>query len=153
LEPKSKREKRFRRHKRVRAKIFGTAKVPRLCVFRSAKRIYAQLIDDEKGMTLVSASDLELTRKSKSKRKAKVSRETDAKFTPLDTKLSNGARRKTDAKILTGKTAIAYEVGKLIAKKALAKNIEKVIFDRGGYKYHGRVKALAEGAREGGLVF
>ena len=85
-------EKRYRRHKRVRAKIYGTKEKPRLCVFRSAKHIYAQLIDDEKGMTLVSASDLELTRKSKSKRKARISRETDAK-----------QKRKTDAKILTGK--------------------------------------------------
>lgn len=110
-------EKRKRRHKRVRAKIFGTAKVPRLCLFRSASHIYAQLINDEKGKTLVSASDLEI-KKSKDK-----------------------------------KTALAGKVGKLIAKKAAEKKIDKVVFDRGGYKYHGRVKALAEGAREGGLKF
>lgn len=113
-----KQEKRYRRHKRVRAKIFGTAKVPRLCVFRSAKHIYAQLIDDERGRTLVSASDLELKTK----------------------------KRRT-------KTEKAKEVGKLIAKKAVDKKIVKVVFDRGGYKYHGRVKDLAEGAREGGLKF
>jgi len=107
-----KQKKRYKRHKRVRAKIFGTKEVPRLCVFRSAKHIYCQLIDDEKGRTLFAASDLEL-KKSKT----------------------------------------AYEVGKLIAKKALEKKIKKVVFDRGGYKYHGRVKALAEGAREGGLKF
>ena len=118
-----KQEKRYRRHKRVRAKIFGTAERPRLCVFRSAKHIYAQLIDDKKGRTLAAASDLKLKIK------------------------------KQKTKPLTGKVAIAYEVGKSIAKKAKDLKIEKVIFDRGGYKYHGRVKALAEGARSGGLKF
>ncbi len=103
-----KKEKRYRRHKRIRAKIFGTDQRPRLHVFRSNKYIYGQLIDDEKGKTILSAK---------------------------------------------GKVAAACEVGKLIAKKALEKKIEKVIFDRAGYKYHGRVKALSEGAREGGLKF
>jgi len=126
---KEKKQKRYRRHKRVRAKLFGTAKRPRLCVFRSAKHIYAQLIDDEKGKTLAEDSDLKLK-----KSKAKI------------TKLK-------EEKVRSRKAAIAYEVGKLIAKKALEKKIEKVIFDRGGYQYHGRVKALAEGAREGGLKF
>jgi len=118
-----KQEKRNRRHKRVRGKIKGTTKIPRLCVFRSSKHIYAQIINDEKGETLIAASDSEL-KKSKVKKpghKTKVSR--------------------------------AHEVGKLIAKKALEKKIERVIFDRGGYRYHGRVKTLAEGAREGGLKF
>jgi len=124
----SKREKRYRRHKRVRAKLFGTLKVPRLCVFRSAKHIYAQIIDDEKGKTLTAASDLEIKRKIEKK----VEKEKEVR---------------------TKKVATAYEVGKLIAKKAQEKKIEKVVFDRGGYKYHGRVKALAEGAREGGLKF
>ncbi len=110
--------KRYRRHKRVRAKIFGNAKVPRLGVFRSGLHIYAQVIDDEKGKTLLSASDRELKRKK--------------------------GQKKIDR---------AKEVGKLIAKKALEKKIEKVVFDRGGYQYHGRVRALAEGAREGGLKF
>lgn len=108
-----KQEKKLRRHKRVRAKIFGTARRPRLCVFKSNQHIYAQLIDDEKGKTLVAASDLEI---KKSAEKTK-------------------------------------EVGKLIAEKAKVKKIEKVVFDRGGYKYHGRVKILAEAAREGGLKF
>ena len=103
-----KQQKRHRRHRRVRAKIKGTAKVPRLCVFRSAKYIYAQLIDDEKGKTLAAVN---------------------------------------------GKLAVANKVGKLIAKEAIEKKMNKVVFDRGGYKYHGRVKALAEGAREGGLQF
>ena len=126
-----KQEKRHRRHKRVRAKIYGTAKMPRLCVFRSAKHIYVQLIDDEKGKTLSIASDLEIKK----------------------TKTTKKEKSKKNDKTLVGKAAKAHEVGKLIAKKALEKKIEKVMFDRGGYKYHGRVKAVAEGAREGGLKF
>ena len=116
--------KRRRRHKRVRAKIKGTTKIPRLCVFRSNKHIYAQLIDDEKGKTFISASDLDL-KKSKTKPK----------------------------KELTGKAVIAYRVGQILAQKAIEKKLEKIVFDRGGYKYHGRIKALADGAREGGLKF
>lgn len=113
----SKFQARQRRHKRVRSRIFGTKDRPRLSVFRSSKHIYIQLIDDEKGKTIASASDSKL-KKEKMK------------------------------KILKAK-----EVGKLIAKKAKEKKIAKIIFDRGGYKYHGRVKAIAEGAREGGLKF
>ena len=113
----TKQQKRKRRHRRVKAKIKGTAKVPRLCVFRSNKYIYAQLIDDEKDKTLVSSNDLEI-------------------------------KRAKDKKIV-----LASKVGKLIAKKAQEKKIKKVVFDRGGYKYHGRVKAVAEGARKGGLEF
>jgi len=126
-----KQEKKYRRHKRVRAKIKGTSKVPRLCVFRSNKHIYAQIIDDEKGKTILSSSSFGL-KKSKTKRKTKESKEKESR---------------------SAKIAGAYEVGKLVAKKALEKKIEKVVFDRGGYKYHGRVRALAEGAREGGLKF
>jgi len=131
-----KREKRYRRHRRVRAKIFGTARRPRLCVFKSSKHIYAQLIDDEKGRTLATASDRELNRKTQSEKR---------KATTKNLKQETTTR--------TGKVAIAYEVGKLIAAKALEKKIEKVVFDRGGYKYHGRAKALADGSREGGLKF
>lgn len=127
-----KQEKRYRRHRRVRAKIYGTAKMPRLCVFRSVKHIYAQLIDDKKGRTLFSAGDLEL-KKLKTKKKR-----------PSLTKVSEEKTRKV---------AIAFEVGKLIAEKAQKLKIEKVVFDRRGYPYHGRIKALAEGAREGGLKF
>lgn len=105
-----KQEKRRRRHKRVRSKIFGTAKVPRLFVFKSNQYVYAQLIDDDKGKTI--ASD-----------KGKLSLKE------------------------------AKKVGELIAGKAKEKKIEKVVFDRGGYKYHGRIKALAESARQGGLKF
>jgi len=127
MRSKIKKEARYRRHKRVRIKIFGTKERPRLCVFRSTKHIYAQIIDDEKGKTLIAASDLELKKSKKSK---------------ITGKHRAGA-----------KTEKAKEVGKLIAEKALGKKIEKVIFDRGGYQYHGRVKALTEGAREGGLQF
>lgn len=110
-----------RRHLRLRQKISGTAERPRLNVFRSLKHIYAQIIDDTAGKTLVAAStnDKEL-------------KET----------LTNG-----------GNVKAAAEVGKLVAKRALEKGIDTVVFDRGGYIYHGRVKALAEGAREGGLKF
>jgi len=126
---KTKQEKRYRRHRRVRAKIKGTAKVPRLCVFRSNKHIYAQLIDDEKGKTLISASNLDIKTQTKNKKTEKTQ------------------------KPLSGKEAVAYRVGQILAQKALEKKFEKVVFDRGGYKYHGRVKALAEGARENGLKF
>lgn len=127
-------ERRIRRHKRVRARVFGTVKIPRLCVFRSNKHIYAQLINDEKGETLAAASDLEI-------RKPKVE--------SRELKTKDGKEKNTRS----GKVVVAFEAGRLIAEKALQKKIEKVVFDRGGYKYHGRVKALAEGAREAGLVF
>ena len=109
---------RIRRHVRVRKNISGTTERPRLNVFRSAKHIYAQIIDDTKGVTLVSASSL------------------DKGFS------ANG-----------GNVAGAKEVGKAVAEKAVAAGIKTVVFDRGGYVYHGRVAALAEGAREGGLEF
>lgn len=121
-----KRLKKQRRHRRVRAKIKGTAEVPRLCVFRSANHIYAQLINDEKGKTLIAANDLEIKK-------------------PTGSKISKSEKEKRYIK--------AYKVGELIAQKGVKKGIEKVVFDRGGYKYHGKVKALAEGAREGGLQF
>jgi len=116
MDTKIKREKRERRHRRVRAKIIGAGQRPRLCVFRSLKYIYAQLIDDEKGKTLVAVSDRGI----------------------------KGRKVKTDK---------ARETGRLIAGKAIKKKIKEVVFDRGGYKYHGKVKAVAEGAKEGGLVF
>ena len=109
---------RLKRHKRVRGKISGTAEMPRLNVFRSEANIYAQVIDDTTGMTLVSASSLD--------------------------KAING---------YGGNIAAATAVGKLVAERALAKGIDTVVFDRGGYVYHGRVAALADGAREGGLKF
>ena len=111
-------KQRLKRHKRVRAKISGTPETPRLNVFRSEANIYAQVIDDVNGVTLVSASSLE--------------------------KDFSCEGTKTDA---------AKQVGVNVAERAKAKGIENVVFDRGGYVYHGRVKALAEGAREGGLQF
>jgi len=131
--PTEKQKKRQRKHRRVRAKISGTKSVPRLCVFRSNKHIYAQLIDDEKGHTLVACSDLEIKNK-------KITEKT--KKQAENKKIHNGR-----------KCLLAFETGKLTAEKAKKKNIKKVVFDRGGYRYHGRVKALAEGAREGGLEF
>jgi large subunit ribosomal protein L18 len=107
---------RERRHNRIRAKAIGTKEKPRLSVFRSNRHITLQLIDDQSGKTLVSASDLKLKKKAT-------------------------------------KTEIAKEIGKKLAETAKEKKIKKVVFDRGGYKYHGRVKAAAEGAREGGLNF
>ena len=109
---------RLKRHKRVRAKISGTPERPRLNVFRSETNIYAQIIDDVNGVTLVSASSLE-----------------------------------KDFACEGTKSDAAKQVGRNVAERARAKGIETVVFDRGGYVYHGRVQALAEGAREGGLQF
>lgn len=114
-------QKRLRRHRRIRKKISGTPERPRMCVFRSLKHIYVQLIDDTKGITIASTSSL--------------SKE-------LKDQIPKG-----------GKIAAAKLVGKAIADKAKSLQIEKVVFDRGGYLYHGRVKALAEAARENGLIF
>jgi large subunit ribosomal protein L18 len=105
----------------VRKKVFGTAERPRLNVFRSLRHVYAQVVDDEQGHTLVAASTLE-----------------------------EGLR---DDLAELDKSSQAKEVGKALAERAQAKGIRQVVFDRGGYKYHGRVKALADGAREGGLEF
>jgi len=129
MEKKIKKEARVRRHLRVRAKVSGTANKPRLCVFRSNQHIYATLINDEKNSTILVASDKEI-KKTKAE---KINSEKEGK--------------------LLAKVALAYEVGQLIAQKALKNKIERVVFDRGGYKYHGRVKAVADGARKGGLMF
>ena len=111
-----KQEKRIRRHKRVRSKIIGSKKIPRLCVFKSNQHIYAQLVNDDKANIIASASDIEIKKKAK-------------------------------------KSDLALQVGELIAQKALNLKIKKVVFDRGGYKYHGRIKSLADGARKSGLEF
>ena len=116
----SRTERRMRKHVRVRKVVTGTAARPRLNVYRSSKHIYAQIVDDDKGHTLVAASSL--------------SKELDG--------LKTGANK-----------AAARAVGKLVAQLAVAKSVTKVVFDRGGYVYHGRIKELAEGAREGGLKF
>jgi large subunit ribosomal protein L18 len=113
----SKNEARLRVHQRIRKTLRGSSERPRLNVFRSLQHVYAQVIDDGQGRTLVAASSAEKGR-------------------------AGG-----------GNIAGAREVGKLLAERALAKGITQVVFDRGGYKYHGRVKALADAAREGGLKF
>ena len=117
IKKESKNVSRLRRHVRVRNKVIGTHDCPRLNVFRSNSNIFAQIIDDEAGTTLVSSSSVEL-------------------------KIKNG-----------GNIEGATLVGEDIAKKAKAKKITRIVFDRGGYLYHGRVKALAEAARENGLEF
>lgn len=119
IKKKSSEIARLARHARVRKKVSGTPDVPRLCVYRSLKNIYAQIIDDTKGVTLVSASTLD-----------------------ADLKANYGGNKEA-----------AKAVGLLIAKKAIEKNIKAVVFDRGGYVYHGRVAEVAAGAREGGLEF
>jgi large subunit ribosomal protein L18 len=111
-------ERKQRIKRRIRKRISGTALMPRLCVFRSNSGIYAQVVDDKTGKTLVAASSME-----------------------------------KDFKATGNKVEVSHEVGKVIAQKAKAAGIETVVFDRGGYLYHGRVKSLAEGAREGGLKF
>lgn len=112
-------KRRAKIRKKIRSKISGTAERPRLAVFRSNKSIYAQLIDDLKGMTLVAASSKEIE----------------------------------DSEELKTKVDVSAAVGKLLAQKAEAKGINTAVFDRSGYLYHGRVKALGDGAREGGLKF
>ncbi|GIP36274.1 50S ribosomal protein L18 [Paenibacillus sp. J2TS4] len=114
-----KNQARLKRHLRVRKKIEGTTERPRLNVFRSAKHMYVQIIDDTKGVTIVSASTMD-----------------------KELKMENG-----------GNVEAARQVGALIAKRAKENGIEKVVFDRGGYLYHGRVQALADAAREAGLEF
>src|SRR5262249_44391625 len=114
---KTQAHRRARRHLRVRKRVHGTAGRPRLGVFRSSKHIYAHVVDDERGVTLVGASD----------------------------------RTEGIAIEGSGKTAKSFALGQLIAARAKAKGIAKVVFDRGGYQYHGRVRAVAEGARKGGL--
>jgi large subunit ribosomal protein L18 len=113
-----KKEIRNRIHRRIRRKLSGTGERPRLAVFRSVAHIYAQVIDDVKGVTLVSASSVDKTAKT------------------------NG-----------GNVAAAKAIGKLVADRAKEKGIKSVVFDRGGYQYHGRIKALADAAREAGLEF
>ena len=108
-------QKRIRRHARIRAKVFGTAKRPRLCVFKSNRQLQAQLIDDNKRVTLMSVCDVKMSGKTKTQR--------------------------------------ATEAGLKIADMAKKKNIDNVVFDRGGYIFTGRIRAFAEGAKEGGLKF
>jgi len=112
-------DSRLRRHLRVRKKVLGTPERPRLVVFRSSKHIYAQIVDDQRGVTLAGAADT-----------------------------TEGVQAEGK-----GKVARSFALGRFIAAKAKEKGIAKVVFDRGGYQYHGRVKAVADGARKGGLEF
>ncbi len=147
-----KQQKKRRRHKKIRARLKGTMRIPRLCVFRSAKHIYCQLIDDEKSIILATARDQEFKKSHHTRAAAKGGKEDLSSLSrkEISTLHKKPKEEKTGR---TGKIGIAFEVGKLIAEKALEKKIDKIIFDRGGYKYHGRIKSLAEGAREGGLKF
>jgi large subunit ribosomal protein L18 len=121
ITPIDRSSERNRIHKRIRAKISGSAIRPRLCIYRSLKYVYAQIVDDAKGTTLVAASTAEKNLRADMKQASNIK--------------------------------AAKVVGKAIAERALAKGIEAVVFDRGGYLYHGRVKAIAEAARESGLKF
>ena len=117
--PKTRSDRRYRRHLRLRRTVAGSAERPRLVVFRSLKHIYAQLVDDDRGVTLLGVSDT-----------------------------SEGIAAGGEGKVGRGKA-----VGALLAERARAAGISRVVFDRAGYRYHGRVKAVADGAREGGLEF
>jgi len=113
--------KRVKRHRSLRKNVSGSTERPRLCVFRSAKHIYAQVVDDTKGVTIVASSSVDKEMK--------------------------------DYSGYTGNMEAAKKVGELISKKAQSMGVKQVVFDRGGYLYHGRIKALADGAREAGLEF
>lgn len=115
------RNARIKRHRRIRKHVVGTSERPRLNVFRSLRHIYAQIVDDSKGHTLVSASTLD--------------------------------KELRDKCVSLPKTKAAEEVGRVLAERAISHGVTRVVFDRGGYRYHGRVKALAEAARKGGLDF
>lgn len=139
--------KRWRRHQRVRNRVVGTPERPRVCVFRSNDHIYAQLIDDTAGRTLLAVSSLKLDAAPGARPAAKAE---SAK--PEGKKGKKGEKAEKEA---AGgrKTTLAREVGRLLAEAAKAKGVGKVCFDRGGYLYHGRVAALADSARKHGLDF
>lgn len=180
-------EARLRRHQRIRSRLIGSEARPRLNVFRSGQHIYAQIIDDTTGQTLVSASSLDETlrsftpaasasaaQSSAGQEEAPVVEEAAAEAAPAKGKKAAKSGRQPAAKTVlpaaekhqartpveelaaianNRKVALAREVGKLVAQRAKEKGVSQVIFDRGGYAYHGRVAALAEGAREVGLDF
>jgi len=151
---------RRRRHERVRARVQGTPERPRLCVFRSLRHIYVQVIDDTRGQTLLAVSTLDpevqtemsamsaaAAQPEAGKGKGK-SKDKEAKAQP-----STASEAPTESANDKAKTRQAVAVGHVLARRALAAGIKSVVFDRGGYMYHGRVKALAEAARKGGLDF
>ncbi|OGM11592.1 hypothetical protein A2Z22_02235 [Candidatus Woesebacteria bacterium RBG_16_34_12] len=130
----------IKKRRRIRSKISGTTKRPRISVFRSNKYIYAQLIDDVKRITLASANEKEIKAVKSDKKKTLLKTQKQAEISEK----RNSGHSKIDK---------AFQVGLLLSKKAKTKKISSAVFDRSGYKYHGRVKTLADGAREGGLKF
>jgi large subunit ribosomal protein L18 len=133
-------EARLRRHRRVRKRVSGTPARPRLAVFRSGTNIYAQVIDDNRGVTLLAASSIEPDYATRAKKGVTI---------PDGDELADALKGLTKNK----RVQQAWLVGEIVAERAKAKGISKVVFDRGGYVYHGRVAAVAEGARHGGLEF
>jgi large subunit ribosomal protein L18 len=169
---------RLRRHRRVRKRVQGTAERPRLSVFRSAEHIYAQIIDDVTGQTLVAASSLEKALRGANGSKAETPLTSQRKGAKAEApvgkseKAGKGGKAEVAAPAVATeaaegedipaglkgiadnhKVAVAQSIGRLIAERAKERGITRVVFDRGGYIYHGRVAALAAGAREGGLDF
>ena len=147
---RSKNDVRKRVHSRIRRKMVGTPQRPRLNVYRSLNNIYAQLIDDVDGATLASVSSLP----GKNDGGKPAGKEAGAEGSKVENSGGEDKKEhKKSAKKTGGNLAAAREVGAAIAQRAVEKGIKKVVFDRGGYLYHGRIKALADAAREGGLEF
>src|ERR1700683_3308192 len=146
---KSKNQKRDHIHDRIRKKMQGTAERPRLNVYRSLNHIYAQVIDDLHGQTLVSASSAEGMKAEGKKAEGKKAEGKKADGEKAEGQKAGEKKEKRTG----GNVAAAKALGKIIAERAKAKGVSKVVFDRGGYIYHGRVKALADAAREAGLQF
>ncbi len=144
-------QSRLRRHLRVRKRLTGTTERPRLCVFRSGNQIYAQIVDDTQGRTLVAASS----------RDADVAQVKAALATPAAAASESSEGGEGESAISQAyrgieanrRVQLAYKVGQLLAQRAQAAGLRRVVFDRGGYIYHGRIAALADGARQGGLDF
>lgn len=153
-----KRQARLKRKKRIRKRVHGTPERPRLSVFRSAKHIYAQIIDDVAGHTIVAASTVEKIIREKSVSIDELSG--PATGTPEQGAVEDKAVKEQPGKdsdgktrAVSGKIAMGLLIGKLVGKRALEKGIKKVVFDRNGFLYHGRIKAVSDGAREAGLDF
>lgn len=138
--------KRKRRHWSIRNKVHGTAERPRVCVFRSRDHIYAQVIDDMAGVTITSVSSLKIDASELKSKGASV----DARG---DDKGEGKKKSKKKTAVISRRIMVAREVGRLLAEAASSKGVTKIVFDRGGYLYHGRVAALADSARKNGLEF
>ncbi len=152
----SSRDTRLRRHRRLRLRISGTAARPRVSVFRSGQHIYAQVINDEMGTTLVQASSLDKEAAGIEPLLPAVAESEPPAAGGKDTKQGKQAKAQATPagrRPLSKRMRQAHQVGTLLAQRALAKGIKEIVFDRGGYPYHGRIKALAESARAGGLEF